>query len=150
MQISPQPRERERLARATDGVTVGVRPEDVSVASQGDGLPVEVDLARQVLVFVDGGRVRMVLNTSTGASATPTPRGSYRVQWGWTNGWKTAPLGKLYRPKFFYKGYAVHGVADGGIPGRPASHGCARVSTAAMDMLWTSPWLRNGNKVLVY
>ena len=42
------PIERERLARATDGVTVGVRPEDVSVASQGDGLPVEVDLVEEL------------------------------------------------------------------------------------------------------
>lgn len=127
-------------------VDKGVRP---SVRTRS-GRAVEIDLRRQVLVFVDGGRARMVLNTSTGASATPTPRGSYRVTWGYTAGWKTAPLGKLYRPKYFHQGYAVHGVADGSVPGYPASHGCARVSTAAMDMLWKSSWLSNGAKVVVY
>lgn len=124
----------------------GVRPS----ARTRTGRAVEIDLKRQVILFVDGGTVRMVLNTSTGTKATPTPTGSYRVTWGYSNGWRTAPLGKLYRPKYFHRGYAVHGVADGFVPGYPASHGCARVSTAAMDMLWKTTWLRNGNRVTVY
>jgi len=124
----------------------GVRPS----ARTRTGRAVEIDLKRQVILFVDGGTVRMVLNTSTGTKATPTPTGSYRVAWGYSNGWRTAPLGKLYRPKYFHRGYAVHGVADGFVPGYPASHGCARVSTAAMDMLWKTTWLRNGNRVTVY
>lgn len=124
----------------------GVRPS----ARTKTGRAVEIDLKRQVILFVDGGTVRMVLNTSTGTKATPTPTGSYRVTWGYSNGWRTAPLGKLYRPKYFHRGYAVHGVADGFVPGYPASHGCARVSTAAMDMLWKTTWLRNGNRVTVY
>ncbi|MEV7528227.1 ABC transporter ATP-binding protein [Agrococcus sediminis] len=40
--------ERERLAKAKEGVIVGVRPEDVSVSEQGDGLPVEVDLVEEL------------------------------------------------------------------------------------------------------
>ena len=84
-------------------IDAGVRPR----ARTTTGRAVEIDLTRQVLLLVDGGRVRTVLNTSTGTAATPTPRGTYRVQWGYSNGWKTAPLGKLYRPKYFYRGYAV-------------------------------------------
>ncbi|WP_405216012.1 ABC transporter ATP-binding protein [Agrococcus sp. Ld7] len=39
---------REQLSGAKDGVVVGVRPEDVNVAEQGDGLPVEVDLVEEL------------------------------------------------------------------------------------------------------
>ncbi|GEK81295.1 ABC transporter ATP-binding protein [Agrococcus baldri] len=39
---------REQLAGAKDGIIVGVRPEDVSVAEQGDGLPVTVDLVEEL------------------------------------------------------------------------------------------------------
>ncbi|GAB48400.1 hypothetical protein MOPEL_073_00400 [Mobilicoccus pelagius NBRC 104925] len=124
----------------------GVRP----AARTKSGRAVEIDLRRQVVVIVDGGRVRTVLNTSTGTAKTPTPKGTYRIHRGYGAGWRTAPLGKLYRPKYFHRGYAIHGVNDGGIPGVPASHGCARVSTAAMDMLWGRGGLRNGDKVLVY
>lgn len=113
------------------------------------GRVLEIDLARQLLLLVKDGKVSAVINTSTGTAATPTPRGSYRVI-RQIDRWHTAPLGKLYRPKYFYRGYAVHGVADGSIPGRPASHGCARVSTKAMDMLWGKSGVRVGDRVLVY
>lgn len=124
----------------------GVRPK----ARSTKGRVVEIDLRRQVLMLVVGGRVQYVVNTSTGTAATPTPRGPFRIYRGYASGWRTAPLGKLYRPKYFHRGYAVHGVRDGFIPARPASHGCARVSTKAMDMMWTSAGLRNGDKVWVY
>lgn len=113
------------------------------------GRVVEIDLSRQLLLLVTNGKVKAVVNTSTGTAATPTPRGSYRVI-RQIDRWHTAPLGKLYRPKYFFRGYAVHGVADGSIPGRPASHGCARVSTKAMDMLWSKSGVRVGDRVLVY
>lgn len=123
----------------------GVRPK----ARSTRGRVLEVDLARQVLLVVTNGRVRHVFNTSTGASPTPTPKGTYRLNRR-INRWHTAPLGELYRPIYFYRGYAVHGVRDGHIPGRPASHGCARVNTAAMDMLWGPAGVRLGDTVLVY
>ncbi len=117
-------------------------------ARSTSGRVLEIDLKRQLLLLVRSGKVTAVINTSTGTAATPTPRGTYRV-FRQINKWHTAPLGKLYRPKYFYRGYAVHGVADGSIPGRPASHGCARVSTKAMDMLWNGG-LKVGDKVMVY
>ena len=113
------------------------------------GRVVEIDLSRQIVLFAVDGKLRYVLNTSTGTAETPTPRGSYRLIRR-INRWHTAPLGRLYRPMFFYRGYAIHGVADGSIPGYPASHGCARVSTAAMDMLWSPAGLRLRDRVLVY
>lgn len=123
----------------------GVRP----AARSTRGRVVEIDLRRQVLLIVVDGRVRHVINTSTGTVRTPTPRGQYHL-FRRINRWHTAPLGELYRPMYFYRGYAIHGVRDGSIPARPASHGCARVSTAAMDMLWGSAGMRLRDTVLVY
>jgi len=42
------PISREQLASAKGGLVVGVRPEDISVAEQGDGLPVLVDLVEEL------------------------------------------------------------------------------------------------------
>src|SRR6266540_2326421 len=50
------------------------------------------------------------------------------------NGWRTSKLGRLYRPAYFYGGYAVHG--SWSVPAYPASHGCVRVTIAAMDRLY--------------
>ena len=36
-------------------------------------------------------------------------------------GWRDAPLGRLYNPVYFNGGIAVHGA--GSVPDRPASHG---------------------------
>ena len=48
---------------------------------------------------------------------------------GWWEG-----LGKIYRPKHFVGGVAVHG--SNSVPAHPASHGCVRVTTPAMDFIW--------------
>lgn len=113
----------------------------------GSGEVVEVDLTRQLLLVVRDGRTLLALNTSTGAAATPTPPGRYRVE-RQVDGIRRAPLGRLYRPKYFHEGYAVHGSAE--IPGQAASHGCARVSNAAMDTLWSSGLVPVGTAVWVY
>lgn len=123
----------------------GVRPQ----ARSTHGRVLEIDLKRQILMLAVDGKVAFVVNTSTGTTATPTPRGRYAVT-RQIDGWRIAELGGLYRPKYFYKGYAVHGVRDGSIPGRAASHGCARVSMAAMDMLWGRSGIRVGDRVWVY
>ena len=52
------------------------------------------------------------------------------------DGWRHAPLGLLWRPKYFNGGIAVHGANS--VPPYPASHGCARLSIAAMNWIWTN------------
>lgn len=122
------------------------------------GTHVEIDLDRQILLVVQDGHVQWVLNTSTGngeAYAAPgggtavasTPRGSFTVERE-IDGLRHAPLGTLYRPKYFSGGIAIHGA--GSIPARPASHGCARVTNAAMDLLWSSGVTAIGSSVVVY
>jgi peptidoglycan hydrolase-like protein with peptidoglycan-binding domain len=107
---------------------------------------IEIDLARQLLFVIDGGTVQWVLNTSTGTSATPTPPGSFAIDRE-IDGIRHAPLGRLYRPKYFNGGIAIHGYSS--VPARPASHGCARVSNPAMDLLWSSGLAAVGTPVRI-
>ncbi len=122
----------------------------------GDGI--EIDLERQVIFIVQGGQVQWAVNTSTGSGETytsssggsaraVTPPGSFHVQRD-VDGIREAPLGTLYRPKYFNGGIAVHG--SGSIPANPASHGCARVTNSAMDMIWASGVMAIGTPVTVY
>jgi lipoprotein-anchoring transpeptidase ErfK/SrfK len=149
----------EGLAR--DGVAGPVTQERLASAgrptARGGG-GIEIDLERQVILVVSGGRVTWTLNTSTGngegyTSSTGgearavTPPGEFRVERE-IDGLREAPLGTLYRPKYFNGGIAVHG--SGSIPAFPASHGCARVTNAAMDMLWSSGAMPIGTPVSVY
>lgn len=119
---------------------------------------IEIDLARQILLVVEGGQTSWVLNTSTGsgeAYASPrggtavaaTPSGRFQVERE-IDGLREGPLGTLYRPKYFNGGIAIHGAGE--IPAQPASHGCARVTNAAMDLLWSSGVTQLGTPVLVY
>jgi lipoprotein-anchoring transpeptidase ErfK/SrfK len=107
---------------------------------------------------VEGGQTRWVLNTSTGngeAYAAPsggtavatTPTGRFAINRE-VDGLREAPLGTLYRPKYFVGGIAIHG--SGSIPATPASHGCARVTNAAMDLLWASGLAPMGTPVVVH
>ena len=63
------------------------------------------------------------------------------------DGMRVSRLGELWRPKYFYRGWAVHGSPS--IPPYPASHGCARLSNAAIDMIWAEGLMPIGARVLV-
>jgi peptidoglycan hydrolase-like protein with peptidoglycan-binding domain len=131
----------------------GVRPH-----SRIGGTGVEVDKARQLLLFVRGGAVTTILNTSTGSglpyktegggtAIANTPAGSFSV-FRTVNHLDKGPLGDLWRPRYFNGGIAVHGA--GYVPGYPASHGCTRVSNPAMDMIWADNLMPVGSRVVVY
>lgn len=123
--------------------------------SSGDH--VEVHLASQLLLVVRGGVSEMVLNTSTangeayefeGSSYTArTPTGDFAVWYTHGTGWQDGELGEMWRPMYYDGNYAIHG--SGSIPPWPASHGCARVSVAAMDMIWADGLLAMDGRVLV-
>lgn len=118
---------------------------------------IEIDLEDQLLYVVRGGQVLWVVNTSTGSGElytssagyeayAVTPPGTFAV--GRTyDGSEVAKLGTLYRPRYFNGGIAVHGA--GYIPGYAASHGCARVSNPAMDMIWAKDLMPVGSTVVV-
>jgi hypothetical protein len=121
------------------------------------GYVIEIDLARDLMLFVDNGTVDHVLNTSTGGGYTyssdglsavaDTPVGTFSI-FRQVDGMVTDSLGQLWRPKFFYSGFAIHG--DGYVPPFPVSHGCARVSNDAINWIWADNLAPVGTKVWVY
>jgi peptidoglycan hydrolase-like protein with peptidoglycan-binding domain len=121
------------------------------------GYEIEVDLQNDLLLIVDGGKVRDVLNTSTGGGYTYqtggstalalTPQGQFQL-YRQVDGMVTDSLGQLWRPKFFYSGFAIHG--DSYVPAYPASHGCVRVSNEAIDWMWANNVAPIGTTVWVY
>ena len=58
-----------------------------------------------------------------------TPEGLFQTTRERPEGWWEGDLGKIYRPKYFVGGIAIHGMTS--VPNHPASHGCVRLSTAA-------------------
>lgn len=131
-------------------------PKPPELRSSEPGLVVEVNKPQQVLITVVDGRVGKIWNTSTGTDeqytsqgrqyVADTPSGRWEI-YRQIDGWRESHLGRLYRPKYFHTdGIAIHGYHR--VPSYPASHGCVRVSMAAMDYLWSR--LPIGTPVLVY
>ncbi len=131
----------------------GVVPQPRSTS----GYVVEVDLEDDLMMFVTNGKLDWVLNTSTGGgytytqdgvtSVAVTPVGHFQI-YRQVNGLVVDSLGQLWRPKFFDAGFAIHG--DTSVPPFPVSHGCARVSNAAIDWIWANNLLPIGTAVWVY
>lgn len=126
------------------GIAVSAERATPRVPRQGRAI--EVDLARQIMIIQTDGRVDEVINVSTGTRATPTPKGSFRLQ-RQIKGKRLSRLGTLFSPKYFTGGYAVHGSTS--VPPYPASHGCVRVTNQAIDHLWASGLLALGTPITI-
>ncbi|WP_068314464.1 L,D-transpeptidase family protein [Janibacter anophelis] len=111
------------------------------------GTLIEIELRRQIMIFVVNGQTKWVFNTSTGDSNHRTPPGRFTI-FRQIDGMRYAPLGQLWRPKYFNGGIALHGSTS--IPGYPASHGCARLSNDAINSIWRANLAPIGTKVWVY
>jgi peptidoglycan hydrolase-like protein with peptidoglycan-binding domain len=130
---------------------------DVPAVRSTSGYVIEIDLTKDLVMFVNNGVLEYVINTSTGGGYTyvengvsdvaTTPTGMFSII-GAVNGTVTDSLGTLWRPRFFYEGFAIHG--DGYVPAVPVSHGCARVSNEAIDWIWANNLAPIGTKVWVY
>lgn len=129
------------------------------------GTLVEVDKARQLLFIVQDGETLWTINVSTGSGIpflerdktqwgewvrgdSQTPDGIFRTDREFEKGWREGDLGEIYRPKYFNGGIALHGAYQ--VPAVPASHGCVRLSTPAMDFLWSSGLVPLGTTVWVH
>jgi len=120
------------------------------------GRHVEVDIDRQILMFVYDGKVTHAFDTSTGGGYTfqgesgdtivaHTPRGHFTIERK-IDGPHTSFLGDMWRPSYFDGGYAIHG--DSSVPTYPASHGCVRLTDDVMN--WAFDRLPIGTPVFVY
>jgi cell wall hydrolase len=116
---------------------------------------VEVDVDRQVLLFInEEGGVR-ILPVSTGSgksfidegqeSIAYTPRGRFIV-YDKVVAWEQGPIGPMYYPNYISGGVAIHGSRT--VPITPETHGCIRLPVfAAREM---SKLMKLGTIVLVY
>ena len=131
-------------------------PRQPVLRGSSPGNRVEVDLTKQVLYVVKGGKISRIMPVSSGNGATYrqkdgskaralTPVGYYTIQRRIV-GERKADLGTLYDPQYFYGGWAIHG--SNSVPAGPASHGCVRVTRADAKTLLRS--LSNGMAVYLY
>jgi lipoprotein-anchoring transpeptidase ErfK/SrfK len=120
---------------------------------------VEVDLTRQVMIVWRDGAPTLITHISSGSQVpycedtdqgencgdAVTPEGTY--QFGRrVEGWRIAPLGKLYNPVYFNGGIAVHGAPS--VPNHPASHGCVRISMSIAEVFPTL--VNTGDQIVVF
>jgi Putative peptidoglycan binding domain/L,D-transpeptidase catalytic domain len=131
------------------------RPRVPEPRSTKGGLHVEADLTLQVVYMVQGGKIVEILDASSASGETYTVDGDVRLavtpQGGFViqrkiDAWRRSKLGLLYRPAYFTGGYALHGAYS--VPPFPASHGCIRITTTAMDRWFDR--LPVGTPMLVY
>jgi hypothetical protein len=107
-----------------------------------DGRHVEADISRQVLALIEGSDVKRIYHMSSGAPATPTVLGRFRV---YRKSPGTNSHGMVHS-SYFIGGYAIHGYAS--VPAYNASHGCLRVPIPNAWSIYQ--WVGMGTVVDVY
>jgi hypothetical protein len=122
------------------------------------GYVIEVDKDRQVIIVARNGRAEWTINTSTGTERpytwqgrqylADTPVGRFTMS-RQIDGVRDGELGTLFRPKYFHPdGIAFHGYPS--VPPNPASHGCVRMTNAAINWVWDNNIIPLGTSVWVY
>ncbi len=94
-------------------------------------LTAKIDLATQKMVVSEAGDAKYTWAISSGTEEHPTPRGTFRPQWTakmwYSKKYDNAPMPNAV---FIHDGVAIHATFATGMLGRPASHGCIRLSPA--------------------
>ncbi len=145
--------------QTTSALARNVRP----TARTTTGSAIEIDKQHQLVKVVIDGSLKYIFNTSTGSGQTyvqkgdpgqppttavaTTPEGTFTIERS-IDGMRTSKLGQLWRPRYFYDGYALHG--SNSVPNFPASHGCVRVANGVIDFVWSANLAPIGRTVLVY
>ena len=92
---------------------------------------INIDLAAQTMTVHSGSGETYVWPISSGKAGHATPNGVFRPRAMYVMV-HSAKYGNAPMPHsiFFYGQYAIHGTTAVGHLGRPASHGCVRISPA--------------------
>ncbi|MCH9765252.1 MAG: L,D-transpeptidase [Alphaproteobacteria bacterium] len=92
-------------------------------------LKLAINLTKQRLTVTENGNVKYTFKISSGRSGYATPTGTYRPQW-MARMWHSRKYDWAPMPHsiFFHRGYAIHATYATRRLGRPASHGCIRLS----------------------
>jgi hypothetical protein len=100
----------------------------------------ELDLQRQVLLVVVGGRTVRAVHISTARPGYATPRGRFHVYRRELSSWSSAYQVWMPYALYFSGGYAIHGF--GSVPAYPASHGCVRLPLDEAPFVYRATPLR--------
>ncbi len=133
-QIGPQTLKRLQTVKRPTPLTRG-----------GSGRRAEVLLDRQVALAIENDKVVRVIHVSTGATATPTPPGTYKVYDRIPKWWSVPFREWLLWAVPFNGGIAFHELAE--VPPYPASHGCVR--ELYVNSKWMYDFARVGMPVKV-
>src|SRR5262249_53851504 len=117
-------------ASAQNSTSSGSGSSSEGQSADSPTIHVTVDKSRQTMTVAVDGVTKYVWPVSTGKAGYSTPSGSYTATsmneiW-YSKEWDNAPMPHSV---FFRKdGYAIHGSLEVRNLGRPASHGCVRIS----------------------
>jgi lipoprotein-anchoring transpeptidase ErfK/SrfK len=102
-----------------------------------DNVAIVVDLSNQSMSVSVDGQAQYNWAVSSGKRGYRTPTGSYGPismhRRYFSHKYDNAPMPYSI---FFHGGYAIHGTSHVNALGRPASHGCVRLSTEYAAMLY--------------
>ena len=100
-------------------------------------LLIQIDKAAQQMTVTADGELLYTWPVSTGIARYDTPDGAFtpfrKEKEHYSREWDDAPM--PYSIFFTQKGHAIHGTNHRSL-GRPASHGCVRLSVAHAAVLW--------------
>jgi L,D-transpeptidase catalytic domain len=117
----------------------------VQTAQQGP-LQIIISIADQRISLYENGTLIARSAVSTGVEGHPTPLGVFSVlskeKWHRSNIYSAAPM--PYMQRLTWSGIALHA---GELPGRPASHGCIRVTKDFAIRLWHLT--KRGTRVII-
>jgi lipoprotein-anchoring transpeptidase ErfK/SrfK len=137
---SAEPSKSDPAAAQPESNSSAAQPDSNTASAQaGSKILINIDKSRQEMtVFVDGIE-KYTWPVSTGRRGYATPSGTYTPTsmneiW-YSKEWDNSPMPHAI---FFMKdGHAIHGSHEVKNLGKPASHGCVRVSPANADILYT-------------
>ena len=100
-----------------------------TVAAAHASVTVRVDISKQSMTVSENGNVVYVWKVSTARKGYRNPTGTFkpiRMHRMWySRKYDNSPMPHSI---FYYGGYAIHGTYEERMLGRPASHGCIRLS----------------------
>ena len=127
-----------RLIRLFGVALSGVLLFSLSALPASARLLIEIDKSSQQMTVSRDGRELYVWPVSTGIARYDTPSGQYtpfRMEKDhFSKEWDDAPMPNSIF--FTQRGHAIHGTDHVRAIGRPASHGCVRLSRANASALW--------------
>jgi len=122
------------------------------------GKVLEIDMARQLVRFVEEGQAVLTLHATTGSNASSTfgqravwdrtPRGKFHVRAAGV-GWVDDPMGQVYRPHYFLSDLSVHGRSDLASLRGPTTTGGIAVHEKALDLMVSRGYLARRRLVYV-